>query len=245
MVSQPNTLPCLLTASSDAEALIKDYIILIVFHISGIISSSSTLHDGHKVAQTKTKQLIASCYHWTTVLIHLCGHIGVNKMLSFSQHRWIIQPLAGYTTDITFHILNIFYSQRCEIISLGLLKIADCHHEEFYCGYLPSWNESCFCQSISVTLARLTPTTNAEIDLSYQISKKMDLTFFMNIHVIAMKMPISSSSLYNITTYIPQKVIMFIYSEHESIIKLVGINFDSGKFHVVKVPVTDRTPQMT
>ena len=155
-------------------------------------------------------------------------------MVSSSQHQWTIQPLSGYTTEITFHILNIFYSQRCEIISLGLLKKADCQHEELYCGYLPPWNESCFCQSISVTLASSSPTTRAEFILSYQISKKNHLMFFLNIHLIAMEMTIYSSSWYNISTYIPQKVIMFIYSEHGSLIQLAAEQFESGKFQKVR-----------
>ena len=219
--SLPNTLPCLLKTESNAETQMKDYIILIVRKIFGMLTLQTSIRDGYETLLLMSKQLYANCHHLSTVLIHLCGQIKVSQMISVTKHQWKTQPLTGYAIDIMFHKLNIFYSQQCEVAGLSLMKITDCHHEEVYCGHLPSWNESCPCQSIFVTLATYSPMGKAEFDLSYQISKKKHLTVFINVHLIRNHKPISSSSLDHLSRQI-QQMTMFIYAEHGAVIQLTG-----------------------
>ena len=148
-------------------------------------------------------------------------------MILYSKHQWKIQPLSGYTIDIAFHKLNIFYSQQCEVAGLTLKKITDCHHEEFYCGFLPSWNESCPCWSVYITLAIHSTMRTAEFDLFYQISKKKYLTVFLNVHLVLNQMSVISSNWDCIIRQIKQMSV-YIYAEHGTVIQVTGKLFTSG-----------------
>ena len=66
-----------------------------------------------------------------------------------------------------------------------------------------------------------------------------DCTFTGNnswvIHLIAKQKSVSSSGWHHISKYIPQRMVVFIYADHESLIHLAGRQLETCKLHIVKV----------
>ena len=107
----------------------------------------------------------------------LCGQIKLN--IRYKQLKmWTVTTLSGYYLDLFFQVFKMIHSRHCELNSLSLVKHAG--QEGLYCGYLPSWNETCVFSKIDITLSMLLhDDTSFQID--YAILKNRRISTYLTV----------------------------------------------------------------
>ena len=128
--------------------------------------------------------------------------------------------ISGYNTNLHFQRFEMLYSTNCELNQLLLEKLP--FEPESYCGNFPSWNESCPCESIQMTLIISAYQYSASFTLSYAITNHRIITLHADIGKIdqAVKPQLYWSFAHILT--VPQTLSIHVFANNRT--KLVRLD---------------------
>ena len=113
----------------------------------------------------------------------LCGHIYTQPAIIPWTKYWLIKIIPGYNANLAFHVLQVMYSDKCQIHHLEVTKTTHSIYSERYCGHLAPWLEACPCQTIQITLFVDNFPSVTKFNMSYYLSqiKKYSTRFYPNV----------------------------------------------------------------
>ncbi len=135
------------------RAIENGYLSVLVFTCLKRVSSMSNLSVSTMLGKFlhMAHDLKDQCYNPNLGIKHLCGVMSYEASDVF---QWIIKTISGYYTKLVFYKFDIMHSRQCKLNRVTLEKHIKGRplHRELYCGRLPTWEETCPCFQINVTL---------------------------------------------------------------------------------------------
>ena len=168
-----------------------DYVSVLLATMIEHIITQLTLESASKYVLEYGCQLNLHCRSRSMALHRICGAITVEHTDS-SPLSWLIWMNPGHNYILMFHFFRTIYSRGCEINSLRATKhtpsmTTSCKHQEFYCGHLLPWNETCPCHIIAFDMFLRQPDFTTQFSLSYYTSLTNYFSIWVNIGASSMK----------------------------------------------------------
>ncbi len=129
------------------------YLRVLVFRCLKRVSSMSNLRVSTMMGKFlyMAQDLKDQCYNPNFGIKYLCG---VMSYEASDMIQWVIKTISGYYIKLVFNKFDLMHSTQCELNRVTLEKHIKGRplYREFYCGRLPTWEETCPCFQINVTL---------------------------------------------------------------------------------------------
>ena len=200
--------------ASESTNIEQEYASVFMERIIEKMKLQQGVSSSQQEASSSSGLLILYSTHQSANLQHVCGQI--YSMNTRPHRQWVLKPLSGYATVLTFFKLNTLYSKQCELNAF----ILSCQREGVYCGFIPPWKDNCLSATINLTLKVNHRWPLIELNVSYYIAKH----FYSTLHMIGhfrYRNAVATLVVSHLLSTMNQRLTMYIYNHYLAIIRLI------------------------